>query len=472
MEEAPPATRRALRERTGAPGQHGTPGSRLALGWVDEETIGTRRAPEDLGGATSPYLPVSADLLARRPRRSPLRPGVVVPILAVAGLTGAYAGTTLLWPLHAVAPTVTDVAIADLAAPPTTLAWPANGSAAVGVAGIPGSPASTGDALPIASITKLVTVLMVLEESPLALGEQGEEFAFTSRDRTAYWDALANDESALDVPVGGTLTRYQLLQGILIGSAGNYAERLASTYWPTDEVFARAAATWLRAHDLDAITVVEPTGISEANSAPPAALITLARLALANPVVAEIVRTPSVELPGAGLVENTNDLLADPAVVGLKTGSLSGLYNLLAAKEAAVGETAVRVYALVLGQPDDASRDGETARLLTDVAAEVSQVHTVPAGTVAGVASTAWGTRVDIVTDADVSAVLWNAATAAVTIDLRLGDARAADAGVGTLTVKGPLTTETIGVHLTAEIEPPDAWWRLSHPLELFGLID
>jgi hypothetical protein len=43
------------------------------------------------------------------------------------------------------------------------------------------------------------------------------------------------------VPVDGTLSQYQMLQGILIGSAGNYADRLASTIWPTDEVFAQGA---------------------------------------------------------------------------------------------------------------------------------------------------------------------------------------------------------------------------------------
>ena len=124
--------------------------------------------------------------------------------------------------------------------------------------------------------------------------------------------------------VGGSLTQYQMLQGMLIGSAGNYTDRLVSTIWPNDRVFAAAAKTWLAKHNLAGITVVEPTGIDPANTADPASLIALARVALAEPVIAEIVRTPSVTLPGAGAVVNTNDLLTDPAVIGLKTGSLRG----------------------------------------------------------------------------------------------------------------------------------------------------
>lgn len=457
MHDAPPSLRRARRE---------------ALGWVDDDSVAVRPAPHDLSAAAVTYAVAVPDLLAHRPHRSPLRPGVVVPVLCALGLTGVYAATTLLWPLYAVPPTVTSLEIADITSPASAVAWPAEGAAAVGVAGFETTPASTTDAVSMASITKLVTVLMILDEMPLAVGESGPEFAFTSRDRQTYYNYLANDESALDVPVGGTLTEYQMLQGILIGSAGNYTDRLANTIWPNDTVFAAAARAWLDRHGLTGIAVVEPTGIDPANTADPAALIALARYAMTDPVVAEIVRTPSVSLPGAGDVVNTNDLLVDPTVVGLKTGTLFGAYNLLAAQEVAVGETTVRVYATALAQSSDEARDGETARLLADVAAEVAQPRVLPAGTVAGVVSTPWGVSAEIVTDADVSLLLWNGATSAVSSDLALGDARDADDPVGTVSAKGPLGGASIGVHLTAELTDPDAWWRLTHPFELWGLVD
>ena len=76
---------------------------------------------------------------------------------------------------------------------------------------------------------------------------------------------------------------------------------------------------------------------------------------MADPVIAEIVAKPAVDLPGAGLVTNTNGLLADPGVIGIKTGSLD-TYNLLSAKDVVVGETTVRIYGSVLGQPDDETR--------------------------------------------------------------------------------------------------------------------
>lgn len=447
------------------------PSGRVALGWIDDEAVTARRAPTDLGDSTNTYAVISPDLLARRPRRSPLRPGVVLPILSVLTLTAAYVGAMLLWPLSAVTPTVAEVAVDDVAATASAVVWPAVGSAAVSVAGFDTTPASSAAAMPMASITKLVTAQMILEQMPLAPGESGPEFSFTARDRQTYLNYLAKNESALDVPAGGTLTEYQMLQGMLMGSAGNYTDRLASTIWPTDAVFASAARTWLARHDLTGITVVEPTGIDPANTADPASLIALAKTALADPVIAEIVRMPSVTLPGAGTVVNTNDLLVDPAVVGLKTGSLFGAYNLLAAKDLTVDQTPVRIFATVLGQRDDAARDGETARLLTDVAAELSKPITVPAGTLVGTVATQWGASSQIVTDADASIVLWNGAASPVTTTLDLGDARTAQAAVGTVSLNGPLGTASTGVHLTADIPDPDAWWRLTHPLQLFGLV-
>jgi D-alanyl-D-alanine carboxypeptidase (penicillin-binding protein 5/6) len=449
----------------------GQPAStRVAMAWIDEDAIArTGPAARNLDAAASPYLPVGPELLSEPPRRSPLRAGVLVPIAIIALLIGAYSATTLLWPLHALPPTVEGVQVDPIAAAPATLTWPGAGSAAVSVDGITPVVASAADTVPMASITKVVTALVVLDEMPLALGEQGPEFRFTARDSDAYWNYLSNNESALDVPVGGTLTQYQLLEGMLMGSAGNYADRLAGNLWPTDAVYARAANEWLSAHGLPGITVVEPTGIDARNTATPEALIALAKRALADPVIAEIVAKPSVELPGAGVVTNTNGLLADPGVVGVKTGSLE-TWNLLSAKDIVVGETTVRTYAAVLGQPDDAARLAASRTLYAELEAALQPLPSVTAGTVVGQVSTRWGEEVSIVTEDDAAVILWNAAAGTVTTDFSLGDARDEGADVGTLSVAGPLDAASTTLELAADIEPPSAWWRLTHPLDLFGL--
>lgn len=232
--------------------------------------------------------------------------------------------------------------------------WPDHGAAAIAVGD--GEVISHSDeVLPMASITKLVTALMVLEERQLQVGDTGVEYHFIEMWVDSYDEYLARGESALKVPAGGVLTEYQLLQGMLIGSACNYADILVSEMWGDDDAFAVAAADFLSRHGLDGITIVEPTGIDPRNTATASALITLGRAAMAHPVIAEIVAIPEVKLPGAGLVENTNNLLGDAGVVGIKTGTLDGS-SLLSAKDVRQGDGTVRVFAVVLSQPDDDAR--------------------------------------------------------------------------------------------------------------------
>lgn len=479
-QDAPP-TRRARREvdadedavtalLSQTQAQPGQSRGSVAFGWVDEASVAAV-APASLDNVTSPYVPVEADLLVDAPRRSPWRPGVLLPIGFILLLVAAYCATTLLWPLHAVAPTVSAVLVQPATAPAATPPWPAEGSAAVAVAGIDGTLSSSADTHAIASITKVLTALVVLDQMPLAVGEQGPDYRFTASDRAQYWEYLRANESALDVPVGGTLTEYQMLQGMLLGSAGNYADRLASTIWPNDRVFAAAARTWMDAHGVPGITIVEPTGIQSANSASPAALIQLAERAMANPVIAEIVGQKSVTLPGAGLVTNTNKLLADAGVVGIKTGSLD-TYNLLAAKDVTVGGTSVRLYAATLGQPDDDARVSVTGNLFAQLQQELTPTPAVAAGTVAGVVETRWGERVDVITAAAPAVVLWNGGTGVATTTFDLGDRAEAGDVVGALTVTGPLDAATVDLALADDVEGPSPWWRLTHPLDLFGLND
>ncbi|MFG6475984.1 D-alanyl-D-alanine carboxypeptidase family protein [Microbacterium sp. P06] len=444
------------------------PGRFVALAWVDDNRVAAPDSPSSLA-VSAPSTKPGADLLATAPRRSPWRPGVLVPLAVLIVVIGAYVATTLLWPLYAVEPEIEAFSVQPAAAAVVAPAWPADGGAAITVAGAGSILSSSSESESIASITKIVTALVVLDEMPLALGEAGPDYAFTAADRRQYQADRAAGESALDVPVGGTLTQYQMLEGLLVGSANNYADRLSGDLFPSDEVFADAARAWLSAHGISGISIDDPSGIVAGNAATPEALIPLAVAALENPVIAEIVAKPVIDLPGAGRVENTNDLLNDPGVVGLKTGTLDS-YNLLAAKNITVGDTTVRVYGSVLGQPDRATRDAAMRTLFAQAEADLQPQPSVPAGTRVGEAVTEWGESVDVVTSDDAVVVLWNGAAATPTTEYTLGDAVDEGATVGTLTVASAVDTDTVELRLTGEIEPPTAWWRLTHPLELFGL--
>jgi D-alanyl-D-alanine carboxypeptidase (penicillin-binding protein 5/6) len=234
-------------------------------------------------------------------------------------------------------------------------------------------------------------------------------------------------------------------------------------------VYASAANSWLAAHGVPGVTVVEPTGMDPRNTASAGALIPLARKALENPVIAEIVAKQSTLLPGAGTVENTNELLADAGVIGLKTGTLDA-WNLLSAKDVAVGDTTVRLYASVLGQPDDEARLAASRALYAQLEAELQPRPSVTAGTTAGIVETKWGDSADVVTSGDASVILWNGGAGTVSTTYSLGDNRDSGDVVGSLAVDGPLDDATVELRLEGDIDEPSPWWRLTHPLDLFGL--
>ncbi|KQR36418.1 hypothetical protein [Microbacterium sp. Leaf159] len=441
------------------------------LTWVDpvrvaEETTGGS-LDESAGTASGAALLKDARL-----RPAIARPGVLVPLGVLVGLVASYAGTTLLWPLHEVAPTVQAVEITPTAADAAAISWPSQGSGAVGVGGL-STTSSSLDAAAIASVTKVVSSLMVLERMPLAVGEQGPEFSFTRADNLAYWDYRRSDQSALDVPVGGTLTELQLLQGTLLGSANNYIDRLAREIWGSESAFSSAATVWLRDRGLDGITIATPSGFDARNTATPESLVALAEMAMQNPVFAGIVGTPSIDLPGAGTVTNTNGMLADAGVVGVKTGTLGDSWNLLTAKDITVDDVTVHLYAAVLGQADDEQRLAQTRSLFSQVETALqAQAPAVAKGTVVGTVTTLWGTTTDVVADADANLVMWNGATAQATSTFTLGENREDGDEIGTVTSVGPLNTVTTSVSLADDVDAPSPWWRMTHPLELFGLTE
>lgn len=440
-----------------------------ALGWVDPDAVAASRTAGAL--PTSRLVPVEPSLLPPRTRRRFwLGPTVTLGVLAL-----GYVASCAVWPLANVAPAISDLTVETPIGEEFPVTWPEDGIAALAAEGGPGGPiASSDEALPMASITKIITALMIIEREGLELGQDGPSYAFTQADSDEYWAYLTADESSLDVPVGGTLTLHEMLQGVMLGSANNYVDRLVLELWGTQEAWLADAQAWLAQHELTGVTVADPSGIDPANTADARSLIRLAEIALEDPVLASIMAEDSVVLPGAGLVENSNPLIGDEGVVGLKTGSLwstgTQYWNLLSAKQVTIGQTSVTLYAAVVGQPDDDSRAivsrellaqlEEGMQLTTAVAAEVPVAHV----------RTEWGAQSTIVTADEAQVISWQGVAPSTdpSYEVELG----AEAGdeVGTLAVQGGMDDTSVALTLTDDVPPPSFWWRLTHPLSLLGL--
>ena len=126
------------------------------------------------------------------------------------------------------------------------------------------------------------------------------------------------------MPTNSTMSERDALKLMLVASATNYAEAVTGWAFGSNGAFVNATKQWLAANGLTQTTIVEPTGIDARNTSTPTDLIALARIASANPVVAQIVALPHLDIPDFEQLPNTNDMLGTGGVNGLKTGTLEG----------------------------------------------------------------------------------------------------------------------------------------------------
>nr|BFF14081.1 hypothetical protein GCM10025699_53840 [Microbacterium flavescens] len=286
---------------------------------------------------------------SRRPGTRRRRIGVAA-VLAVVLAAGAYVPLALLSPVAPAAASAEQYTAPTPAAPELT--FPDYGATAVQALGFDDSLTTSGDDQPraIASISKVISALVVLDSHPLDDGD-GPTITFDADDAALYDAYLARDGKVAPMPAGLRLTERQALEVSLIESANNYADALATWAFGSTDAYVAAADEWLDENGMTSTTVVEPTGMSPENTSTATDLLSLGRLALADPVVAEIVRTETTTIPGVGEIENSNELLGLDGVSGIKTGTLdeAGACLLFSADYTIAGQD-VTVVGVMLGE--------------------------------------------------------------------------------------------------------------------------
>lgn len=175
-------------------------------------------------------------------------------------------------------------------------------------------------ALPIASLTKLMTAMVVLD-SNLDLNEVIE---LTKEDEP--------NEGRVVIGRGEALTRRELLQALLIGSVNSAGNALARSYPGGKEAFVEAMNK--KAEELGLVNArfTDPTGLDRTNVASAQDVAFILRNVLFYNDICEITKRSSVELKGktgkTHLIQSTN-LLLDSflnkkpyTILAGKTGSL------------------------------------------------------------------------------------------------------------------------------------------------------
>jgi D-alanyl-D-alanine carboxypeptidase (penicillin-binding protein 5/6) len=229
------------------------------------------------------------------------------------------------------------------------LPWPKAGEAAVDIPAV-GLQVQSGPEhpVPVASMTKMMTAYVVLEDHPLALGQQGPNVTMTPADAAQFGIDTVTDQANVELKQGEVLTEHQMLEGLLVHSANDLAYALAC--WDAGslpafvaKMNATASALGMRDTHFGDASGFLPSSVSTASD-----LLRVAAAAMADPVFAQIVSMPSVTLPLAGTVQSYTPLVGTTGVVGVKSGftDAAGGGDVLAYRTSVDGKTLLSLAAV------------------------------------------------------------------------------------------------------------------------------
>ena len=399
------------------------------------------------------------------------RAAALVAVLAITVSTLAYTSYAVLAPIAPIS--AVELTIAPVTTPPASVTVPAIGGAAIAAAD--GDQIYAGRELDapraLASITKVITALVVLDAHPITEGASGATITLTAADSALPARYRAINGTVAPAPEGTVVTQRQVIELMMVRSANNYAETLAVWAFGSIDAYLAAARSWLDTHGLERITVGDSTGFSLQNTGTPRDLVELARVALDSEVIATASSMPSVTVPGVGTFDTTNLALGLAGVSGIKTGTLDGIgANLLFSSTIAVGETPVDVVGVVLGLVDQRAVATAVQALVSTAADDFRVIDLVEPGTPVATYTSAWGDSVQL-TVAEADAVLvWGPTSSRAVVDAPPLVAGRAPPRGATMVVLVAGQRERVTLEWVGTIDPPPLEWRLRQPLEqLFG---
>jgi D-alanyl-D-alanine endopeptidase (penicillin-binding protein 7) len=209
--------------------------------------------------------------------------------------------------------------------------------------------------LPIASITKLMTAMVVLEA-----GQSLDEQLSITQD-----DVDTEKGSGSRLRVGSTLSRGDMLHLALMASENRAANALGRHYPGGLKVFVDAMNRKARSLGMTNTRYVEPTGLSSANQSSAHDLSVLVRAASEHQLIRELSTTAdaSVNVGSRSLqFRNTNGLIRNPSwEIGLqKTGYISEAGRCVVMQAQLAGRKLIMV---LLDSAGRYSRIGDAERL-------------------------------------------------------------------------------------------------------------
>jgi serine-type D-Ala-D-Ala carboxypeptidase (penicillin-binding protein 5/6) len=423
------------------------------------------RVPSTPGPGPAPSSMGTTRRRSRRRRRVPWP----IPVLAV-GSMSAVLWLQVTRPMPQPRLTLTTTGVFSVPGTAPVLPWPAVGQGAVAVPSAGVLVSSAGETpVPVASLTKVMTAYLVLEDHPLAPTASGPSIVMTAADvQDDAADEAANDTS-IPLTAGQSFTERQLLDGLLVHSANDFADALAQWDAGSAAAFVAKMNATAASMGMSATHYVDPSGIDPSDTSTAADQLRLAERAMSIPTFAAVVAQPSITLPGDGSLINYVPDVGTDGVVGVKSGFTQQAMGcvVLAADREVTGRQ-VLVLSAVTGQPGPdplGAADSSALSLIDAATGGLGFVTLVSSGSREATVFAPWSERRVMANTASAVTVLsWPGTQWSYTFSPRAPHG-AVEAGetVAVLTVGDGSRRFEVPVRTVAALPSPPMSWRLLH---------
>lgn len=263
--------------------------------------------------------------------------------------------------------------------------------------------------LPTASTAKMILGLMVIEQKPFELGETGETITISDEMYQRYVWYYNNGGSNTKVELNEEISEYDALASVFLASSNNMADSLAIWAFGSLDSYREYATAKLKEWGLTNTTIGEDaSGFSDSTTSTADELALTASRLMDNSVLAEIVSTKSREVPVAGLIENTNGILGQLGIIGVKTGFIGDAsgYCLITAYR----QNGHVVTVSLMGASTREESFEESLKIVSAVQEASKDTRLLSHGQTVGHYDSWWTGRVDIKAAEDFDEMLWNEA--------------------------------------------------------------
>ena len=250
---------------------------------------------------------------------------------------------------------------------------------------------------PTASTAKMILALAVMKERPFDLGELGETITITDEMYDRYVWYINNNGSNTAVVRGEEISEYDALASILMASSNNMADSLAIWAFGSIDQYKNYASRMLKEMGLTHTVIGEDaSGYSESTTSTADELAVLGTKVLAQPVLAQIVGMREYEVPVAGVIHNSNKLLGELGIVGVKTGYIGDSSGYCLVSGYTIEQSNVVV--ALLGAPTREQSFDDSKTLINELQSQLISQMVIPDNVAIGFYDSWWTGLIPITT--------------------------------------------------------------------------